>query len=189
MAHGASEMQLLVDRFARAAAWFSLKINIKKTECLYQPVKLLQSQPEPEVITINQEPLVQATNFTYLGSTVSSNAKLEKELRKMLGKANKAFGNLRQRLWSNRHVSIRAECKVYRAMVLSTLLYGAKVWTIHRTEIKKLHAYMMRQLRDIMNIKWYDKITIPKPCTSTMDGGHPYREKPEMARLCAKDGE
>ena len=58
VAHGVSEMQLLVDRFARAAAQFSLKINIKKTECLYQPVKLLQSRPELEVITVNQEPLV-----------------------------------------------------------------------------------------------------------------------------------
>ena len=76
---GASEMQLLVDRFERVAAQFSLKINIKKTECLYQPIKLLQPQPEPEVITVNQEPLVQVTNFTYLGSIVSSNGKLENE--------------------------------------------------------------------------------------------------------------
>ena len=65
-------MQLLVDRFARVAAQFSLKINIKKTKYLYQPIKLLQPQPKPGLITINQEPLVQATNFTYLESTVSS---------------------------------------------------------------------------------------------------------------------
>ena len=43
VAHGASEMQLLVDRFVRAAAQFSLKINIKRTECLYRPVKLLHA--------------------------------------------------------------------------------------------------------------------------------------------------
>ena len=159
VAHSASEMQLLVDRFARAAAQFRLKINIKKTECMYQPIKLLHPQPEPEVIMINQEPLVQASDFTYLGSIVSSNAKIDKELRNRIGKASTAFGNLRQRLWNNRHISIRAKCKVYRAVVLSTLLYGAEVWTIYRTQVKKLHAYMMRQLRDIMSIKWYDKIT------------------------------
>ena len=109
---------------------------------------------EPDVITINQVLLVQATDFTYLRSTVSSNAKLEKELRNRLGKASKAFGNLRQRLWNNRHVSIRAKCKVYRVVVLPTLFYRAEVCTIYRTEVKKLYAYMMRQLRDIMNIKW-----------------------------------
>ena len=44
-------------------------------------------------------------------------------------------------------------------MVLSSFLYGAEVWTIYKAEVKKLHAYMMRQLRDIMGIKWYDKIS------------------------------
>jgi len=34
VAHSAEDMQLLVDRFARAATQFSLKINIKKTECM-----------------------------------------------------------------------------------------------------------------------------------------------------------
>lgn len=36
----ASDMQLLVDRFSEAATQFSLDINIKKTGCLHQPVKL-----------------------------------------------------------------------------------------------------------------------------------------------------
>jgi hypothetical protein len=45
VAHTASDMQLLVDRFAKAATQFSLKINIKKTECLYQPIKLLSPPP------------------------------------------------------------------------------------------------------------------------------------------------
>ena len=159
VAHSAAEMQLLVDRFTKAAAQFSLKINIKKTEFMYQPIKVLQSPPEPQVITINQEPLVHAADFTYLGSTVSSTAKIDKELRNRLGKASTAFGKLQQRLWNNRHVSIRAKCKVYRAVVLSSLLYGAETWTIYKTQVKKLSAYMMRQLRDIMGIKWYDKIT------------------------------
>lgn len=37
----AEDMQLLIDHFARTVSQFSLKINIKKTECLYQPVKIL----------------------------------------------------------------------------------------------------------------------------------------------------
>ncbi len=78
LALSAAEMPLLVIRFAKAAAQFSLKINIKKTECMYQPIKLLQPPPEPQVITINQEPLVHTTDFTYLGSTVSSTSKIGK---------------------------------------------------------------------------------------------------------------
>ena len=69
------------------------------------------------------------------------------------------FRKLQHRLWNNRHVSIRVKCKVNRAVVLSCLLYGAEAWTIYRTQVKKLNTFMMRQLRDIMSVKWYDKIT------------------------------
>jgi hypothetical protein len=159
VAHTAVDMQKLVDRFSDAAAKFSLKINIKKTECMYQPVKLIQPPPQPTDITIDQEHLVQASDFTYLGSTVSCSSRIDKELRIRTGKASAAFSKLQKRLWNNKHVSIGVKCKVYRAIVLSTLLYGAETWTVYRAQVKKLHAYMMRQLRDIMGIKWYDKIT------------------------------
>jgi len=56
-------------------------------------------------------------------------------------------------------VSMRVKGKIYRAIVLSTLLYGAEAWTVYRRQVKKLHAFMMRQLRSIMRITWMDKVT------------------------------
>ncbi|XP_046863308.1 uncharacterized protein LOC124457060 [Xenia sp. Carnegie-2017] len=162
VAHSAAEMQALVDKFAQAAAMFSLKINIKKTECLYQPVKLLLPPPKPCAITIDGQPLVQTTDFNYLGSTISSNAKIEKELRNRMGRASAAFSQLNDRLWQNKHVSTRVKAKVYQAVVLTTLLYGAEAWTIYRLQVKKLSAYMMRHLRDILKISWRDKIANAK---------------------------
>ena len=41
VADSAADIQVLVDHFAKAAAQFSLKININKTECMYQPIKLI----------------------------------------------------------------------------------------------------------------------------------------------------
>ena len=55
-AHSAEDMQSLVEKFARAAGQFSLKINIKKTECLYQPPKFQLSTSLPEEISIGTEP-------------------------------------------------------------------------------------------------------------------------------------
>ena len=50
-------MQLLLDKFSHVAAKFSLKVNSKKIESKYQPVKLLHT-PEPEVSTIKKKPSV-----------------------------------------------------------------------------------------------------------------------------------
>ena len=52
-----------------------------------------------------------------------------------------SFGRLRERLWNNHNVSIRVKGKIYRAIILSTLLYGAETWTVYRRHVKKLHAF------------------------------------------------
>ena len=74
-------------------------------------------------------------------------------------KASASFGRLHQRLWNNHHVSMRVKGIIYRAIVLSTLLYGAEAWTVYILQVKKLHAFMMRHLRSIKMITWMDKVT------------------------------
>ena len=48
---------------------------------------------------------------------------------------------------------------IYRAIELSTLLYGAEAWTLCRRQVKKHHAFMMQHLRSLMRITWMDKET------------------------------
>ena len=67
--------------------------------------------------------------FTYLGSTISSDGCIDDEIQRRMAKASASFGRLRERLWNNHHVSMRVKGKIYRAIVLSTLLYGAEAWT------------------------------------------------------------
>ena len=90
--------------------------------------------------------------FTYIGSIIASDGHIEAELQKRMSKASISFGRLRERLWNNHNVSIRVKGKIYSAIILSTLLYGAETWTVYRRHVKKLHAFMMRHLRLIMKI-------------------------------------
>ena len=76
-----------------------------------------------------------------------------------------SFGLLQERLWNNHNVSIRLKGKIYQAIILSTLLCGDETWTVYKSHVKKLHAFMTRYLRSIMKIKWQDKVTnikVPK---------------------------
>ena len=97
--------------------------------------------------------------FTYIGSTISSNGCIDDEIQRRMANASASFGRLHQTPWNNHHVSMRVKGKIYRAIVLSTLVYGADAWTVYRRQVKKLHALMMRQLRSIMRITWMDKVT------------------------------
>ena len=76
-----------------------------------------------------------------------------------MAKASAYFGRLRHILWNNHHVSMQVKGKIYRAIVLSTLLYGAEAWTVYRRQVKKLHAFMVQHLRSIVRITWIDKVT------------------------------
>lgn len=137
VAHDAEDMQRLMDTFAQAATPFSLKINKKKMECLYQPAKNLSAAIHPTKMEIYRESPIQCKDFVYLGSTISDNARLENELTYRLGRASMAFGKLQDRLWKNHHFSTRVKCKVYHAVVPSSLLYGAEIWTIYRAQVNK----------------------------------------------------
>ena len=69
------------------------KFNIKKTECLYQPLQNLDPVPEPTTVTINQEALMQCYDFKYQGSTISNNASQDIELRYRMAIASAGLEN------------------------------------------------------------------------------------------------
>ena len=48
---------------------------------------------------------------------------------------------------------------VYRAVVLTTLLYGAESWITYRPHLHLIERYHQRCLRAILNTHWSDFVT------------------------------
>ena len=92
VAHCAEEMQKIVDAFSDASNKFGLKINIKKTEVLYQPNS---TRTREEDIMVDENKLNSLLEFTYLGSTISSNGCIDDEIQRRMAKAGTPFGRLR----------------------------------------------------------------------------------------------
>ena len=112
-----------------------------------------------EDINVDDTTLNDVQEFTYFGSIIARYVHNEAVLQKRISKARMSFVSLRERLWNNHTVSIIVKGKIYRAIILSTLLYGAETWTVYRSYVKKLYAFMMRHMRSIMKIKWQDRVT------------------------------
>ena len=51
------------------------------------------------------------------------------------------------------------QINVYKACVISTLLYRSESWTMHACQEKRLNVFHMRCLRRILGITWQDKVT------------------------------
>ena len=152
----AEMMQHEVDCFSQACDNFGLTISTKKTEVLYQPAP---GKPyiEPHIIVKGQK-LQAVDKFTYLGSTLSREANADAEVNNRVAKASAAFGRLRENVWERRGLSVNTKLKVYRAVVLTTLLYGSETWTIYSRHAKQLNSFHMNCLRRLLRIKWQDKV-------------------------------
>lgn len=108
---------------------------------------------EPNIL-VNGARLDVVDNFVYLGSILSRDGSLDAEIFARIQKASVAFGKLEKRVWSDRGLAISTKVRVYRACVVTTLLYAAETWTIHQRHIKVLEHFHLKCLRRILNVTW-----------------------------------
>lgn len=151
--HTEDELQYLMDQFSKACDDFGLTISVKKTQILHQGT---ETNPN---ITLNNDTLVNVDKFTYLGSTVTCNLSLDVEINQRIAKAATTLGRLSERVWDNNSLTRSTKMGVYRACVLSTLLYGSETWTTYARQERRLNTFHQRSLRRILGISWRDKVT------------------------------
>ncbi|XP_039386731.1 uncharacterized protein LOC120401127, partial [Mauremys reevesii] len=150
------EMQASMDKFAAACDNFGLLINIKKTEVMHQPAPKAQHQ-EP-TITVKGQKLQAVDQFAYLGSTLSRAVTIDIEVNCRIAKASSAFGGLLTNVWDRRGISLATKLKVYRAVVLTTLMYASETCTVYRRHARQLNHFHTTCLRRLLRIRWQDKV-------------------------------
>ena len=151
VAHSAEEMQKIVDAFSDASKKFGLKINIKKTEVLYQPNS---TRTREEDIMVDGNKLNSVLEFTYLGSTISSNGCIDDEIGRM-AKASASFGDYAR----DSGTTTMCPCGLKARYTVQSCCPPSYTEPRPGRQVKKLHAFIMRHLRSIMRITWMDKVT------------------------------
>lgn len=148
-------LQHTINTVAEAYTRSGLAININKTEvlCMYE------HPHDPPEFTINQQPLKNVQEFTYLGSVLTDTCDISNEIQRRIGLASAAFGRLSQRVFLNKDLTTNTKVSVYRAICLSILLYGSESWVPYQRHLKKLEAFHVNCLQRILGLKWWHKIT------------------------------
>ena len=83
--------------------------------------------------------------FMYLGFTITDNLFIDSELSKRIRKAAMTLSRLTKSVWSNNKLSDHINVNVYKACVISTLLYGSESWTMRAHQEKRLNVFHMPQ--------------------------------------------
>ena len=146
-------MVSMVMKMEQVTQRFGINISARKSEVLFIG---RDGDIRMEDIELRGQPMKQVDEFTYLGSVISSDGKFLKDIEKRRAAATRAFGMLRARMWGRREISLKVKMKVFNAIVLPVLMYGATAWALTRTEEARLDAFEMGMLRSIVGVRWDD---------------------------------
>ena len=94
-------------------------------------------------------------DFRYLGSVISNSCEVQKEVECRIAKAARAFGCLKKSIFQNKSLSLNTKKIVYRAVVLSSLLYSAETWVTKANNLKRLNCFHNKCVRTILGVTRY----------------------------------
>nr|VZI35129.1 unnamed protein product [Spirometra erinaceieuropaei] len=126
---------------------------------MHQPPPSSPAAPNtPPQISVNGTQLQVVENFPYLGSTLSRKTKIDDEVANRISKASQAFSRLQSKVWNRHGLQLSTKLKMYKAVILPTLLYGAETWTVYANQARRLNHFHLSCLRRILRLKWQDRI-------------------------------
>jgi len=94
------------------------------------------------------------SDFTYLGSSQSSDGQCRPDMRRRIGLASSVMSSL-DNIWKDKRLSLSTKLRVYLALVQSVLLNASETWTLTVADSKSLDAFHMKCQRRILGISWH----------------------------------
>nr|VZI48054.1 unnamed protein product [Spirometra erinaceieuropaei] len=115
--------------FSNACESFGLVISTQKTVVMHKPPpNTAHNAPQ---VSVNRAQLEVVENFTYLDGTLSRSIKIDEEVACRISKTSQAFGRLQNAVWNRPGLHFSTKLKMYKAVILMTLPYGAETRTVY----------------------------------------------------------
>ena len=154
-------LQETTDNIAKFAAYSGLRINVGKTKTM-SISKSASQRPYLEKDTLETtvygSEIEQVSEFTYLGSNISNDGRIDREISIRIGKASGAF-NCLYNIWNNKGIKRYTKIRIYKAAVVTILTYGAEVWNTTMGLMHRLEVFHQSCLRRILKIRFYHHVT------------------------------
>ena len=145
--------QVFMDAVRQAGATYGLKLNESKLE-------VLTVGQDGGLITATGQTIKNKDAMVYLGSLLAADGRICSELGRRIGAADAVFNDL-VRVWRHADISRDQKIHIYKACVISKLLYGLQTAWIIETEKKRLDGFHCRCLRRIAGIRpaYYSRVS------------------------------
>ena len=122
-----------------------LECNARKTKL----IKLSRRNRIDGYVNIGGVEIECVESFKYLGSTVTNDNNINKEISERIGAGNRCAFAL-NKILKSRNISRRTKIRIYNLIIRPTVLYGCENWTLTKERIRKLEVFENGILRKIM---------------------------------------
>ena len=151
LSHTHKQMKAKTDELVRVSQTLGLKVHPDKSQIL----KINCSSKED--IEVSGTCLQNVDTFTYLGSIIDKQGGTEADVKSRIGKARKAFAQLRN-VWKSGILGRNIKLRIFNTNVKSVLLYGSETWRLTKGTIHKLQTFINNCLRRIVKVHYPETI-------------------------------
>ena len=143
----AEELSTLTRRLEESARQLGMQISAEKSK-----VMRMGSSDEMDA-SINSEKLETVTQFKYLGSTITNDARSVQEIKIRIAVATASLAKLKV-IWRDKNISMKTRMGLLRALITSVFLYGCETWTLNAEMEKRINAFEMNCMRRLLQVHY-----------------------------------
>ena len=132
------ELQELTDRLSNIVREYGMEISSEKSK-----VMVYSGHNTTVQISMNGQQLEEVMAFKYLRTTLTEDGRSTAEIKIRLAIATASMAKL-NKIWSSKDVSFSTKKKLYKTLVLSTLLYRCESSTLTAESTKRIQALEKR---------------------------------------------
>jgi hypothetical protein len=96
------------------------------------------------------EMLEQVDSYTYLGTVISQDGRIDKEVANRVQKANSAYFQMNNIIFGKRELEMKTKTHIYQLVIAPVLLYGSESWPTQEKHVRRITATEMRCYRKIV---------------------------------------
>ena len=93
------------------------------------------------------------TDFLFLGSKITADGDLSREIKRCLLIGRKVMTNL-DSIFKNRNTTLPTKVHLVKAMVFLVVMYGCESWTIKKAEHQRTDAFELWCWRRLLRVPW-----------------------------------
>ena len=144
-------LQQCLNSLSKYCHQWKLEVNNDKSKCM---TFYKNNTKYKQNFNINNSPLENVTEFTYLGITINAACNFKDTLSTLSSKANRALLALNSR-YKIKSLPIKAALKLFDSTIAPILLYGSEVWGPYlnrnqnfwdNSEVERMHTQFLKRL-------------------------------------------